>query len=184
MMNSHDRAVVAMWLLTTVMALSPAVAAQEPLPSQIRFDNDRIGEVFRFATTKSPAFRDLLATVGQQDVVIYVEEGRCRHQFVEACLHPMPTPGRRNLVVRIDPRRPIHAVSAHLAHELYHASEIARLPGSIDAAAVRALYERIGLANCPLSGECWETRAALTFERLVRSELGGRRLTMTKPTHE
>jgi hypothetical protein len=138
----------------------------------VRFDNDRIAEVFHYAMWRSPSFRDLVATLEMLDRVVYVEEGKCRNLQQHSCLILMPTPGAKNLLVHIDPRQPIRSVVAQLAHELYHAEEVGREPSVVDDASLRNLYERIGERRCSTDGDnCWETRAAATFEALVTREL-------------
>ena len=143
----------------------------------IRFDNERISEIFRYAMKKSPSFEDLVTTLELQDRVVYIEEGRCPHPDVSSCLQLMSTSSGRNIQIRVDPRQAINVVVASLAHELYHASEIAREPHVIDTASLRTLYQRIGYRNksCFTSPEdCWETRAAVVFETLVTKQLNGR----------
>ena len=138
----------------------------------VRFDNERIAEVVEFALKKSEAFQDLVATLEQQDRVIHVEEGPCGHGQVHSCLQPMATPGGKHLLIHLSPRQPLHVAAAMLAHELYHAAEIGRYPEAVDPASVRALFQRIGRPACTFaSDDCWETRAAVAFERLVISEL-------------
>jgi hypothetical protein len=170
---------------STAIAAAPrawAHAGQTQL-NHIRIENERILEIFRFALHKSDAFQDLVATLEQQDRIVYVEEGSCRHVEVSGCVAPMPTPGGKHLLVLIDPRQSINRASAQLAHELYHASEIARYPDAIDVDSVRQLYARIGRRTCAGSfDDCWETSAALTFERLVWSELSGKQSPTTKPS--
>jgi hypothetical protein len=87
----------------------------------------------------------------------------------------MSTPGGKYIQVRVDPREPIKLVVARLAHELYHASEIAREPNVVDGTSLQALFERIGFQNksCSWQDHCWETRAAVAFEALVTRELNG-----------
>jgi hypothetical protein len=82
-------------------------------------------------------------------------------------------PGTRNLVVHIDPRQPIRTAAATLAHELYHAAEIGRAPEVVDSESLKALYERIGEQSCyeQTRHNCWETRAAQTFQALVMRQL-------------
>ena len=145
-------------------------------PPHIRFDNGRISEVFRYALKKSPSFDDLVTVLELQDRIVYIEEGRCPHPDISACLQLMSTSTGRHIQIRVDPRQAINLVVGHLAHELYHASEIAREPHVIDAASLRTLYERIGYQNkaCPNRPEdCWETRAAVVFETLVTKQLNG-----------
>src|SRR5262249_31845071 len=88
--------------------------------------NARIQEVLRYALARSESFQDLIATMDLFDRVVYVEEGQCRHGEHRACLQLMP--GGKNVLVQIDPRQPMRAVVAQLAHELYHAVEVAREP--------------------------------------------------------
>jgi hypothetical protein len=154
----------------------PHTAAAEQAVSgrRVRFENPRIAEVFRYALKKSAAFEDLVATLELADRVVYISEGNCRHHMVRGCVSLMPTPGGRNILVRIAPRELIQRVAAQLAHELYHAAEIGRAPNAVDDASMRALYRRIGERSCDApSDDCWETRAAVAFERLVTQELNG-----------
>jgi hypothetical protein len=139
----------------------------------IRFNNGRIAEVFRYAMKKSPAFDDLVQTLELQDRIVYIEEGRCLRRPVTSCLQL--TPDGKYIQVRIDPREPIKLVVARLAHELYHASEIARERNVVDDTSLQALFGRIGFENksCSRPDHCWETRAAVAFEALVTRELNG-----------
>ena len=157
-------------LLVCACLVAPAGAATKHRTadpdSHVRTSNVRIAEVLDYAVKRSPSFQDLVATLDFLDRVVYVEEGQCRHREARACLHL--TAGAGAIVVRIDPRQPIRAVVAQLAHELYHAVEIAREPDVAGAPALNALYERIGERSCFEEGEsCWETRAAVAFEALV-----------------
>jgi hypothetical protein len=160
--------------LLTGQALEAARPGAEP--ARIRFGNERIFDVFRHGMRNSPAFEDLVATLEQLDRVVYIEEGRCQHQHITSCLQLMVTPGGRNIQIRVDPRQPMNLVVARVAHELYHASEIARDPLVVDSGSLRTLYGRIGYRNnaCLHPPEdCWETRAAIVFERLVTEQLNG-----------
>jgi hypothetical protein len=142
----------------------------------IRFNTGRIAEVFRYAMKKSPAFDDLVQTLELQDRIVYIEQGRCLRRPVTSCLlRLMSTPGGKYIQVRVDTREPIKLVVARLAHELYHASEIAREPNVVDDTSLQALFERIGFQNksCSPPDHCWETRAAVAFEALVTRELDG-----------
>jgi hypothetical protein len=86
----------------------------------------------------------------------------------------MSTPGGHNILVRIDPRQPTRAVAVLLAHELYHALEVGREPDVVDPDGLRVLYERIGERRCEANfADCFETQAAMTFERLVSRQLAG-----------
>jgi len=140
--------------------------------SRIRFDNDRINEVFRQAMKQSPSFGDLVATFEALDRLVYIEEGRCGNSEFRACLHIVRAPDSRIVLIKIDPRQQLRSVILQLAHELYHALEVAREPTIVDAVTLRSLYERIGERTCfDESHSCWETRAAIAFEALVAREL-------------
>ncbi len=162
-------------LCGAVLVFGSSVASaghREDQTSRIRFDNSRIDEVFRYAMKHSPSFVDLVATLETLDRLVYVEEGHCGRSEERACLHIVHAPDSRVIVIRIDPRQPIRAVALHLAHELYHALEVAREPDVVDAVTLRALYERIGVRSCFGGAEsCWETRAAVAFEALVARQL-------------
>jgi hypothetical protein len=174
MANPTRKPLIAVTCAVSVLSgYSVQAVPSDPPATHIRVDNDRISEVLRYAMKRSPSFGDLIATLELLDRVVYIEEGHCRHRELRACLQLMPTVGTRNLLVRIDPRQPIRSVVAQLAHELYHAVEIAREPDVVDTASLRNLYERTGERSCFTdSDDCWETRAALAFEALVTRELG------------
>jgi hypothetical protein len=168
------------WRRLTLVVIALNVATSDMLfagyghhlPANIRTDNSRIKEVIEFAVNRSPSFVDLLATFESIDRVVYIEEGACHHRELRSCLQLLPTPGGNYILVRIDPRQPTPAVVLQLAHELYHALEVGREPDVVDPDGLRVLYERIGERSCETNAaDCFETRAAVTFERLVRRQL-------------
>jgi len=165
----------ALWLaILLFFSLSWVHAAGPRAGTNVRVDNDRIREVMEYAMKRSPSFGDLLATLDTLDRVVYIEEGACHHHELRGCLQLMSTPGGRNILVRIDPRQPIHVVVAQLAHELYHALEAARARDVVDESGIRSLYEQIGERSCTGGGgDCFETRAAVAFEALVTRQLHG-----------
>lgn len=156
----------------SAMEVQPRGAAFDLPIAQVRSSNQRIKETFTDALRRSPLFRDLVAALNQLDRVVYVEDGRCPHSEERSCLQLMPTPGRKYLLVRIDSRRSDRTVIAQVAHELYHALEIAREPEVVDAESFKKLYERIGQRNCyQQQNGCWETMAAVDFEASVARQL-------------
>jgi hypothetical protein len=169
------RRVLLLLLCGAALSLSQVAAAagaRADAGSRIRFDNDRIDEVFRYATKNSPSFVDLVETLETLDRLVYVEEGHCGHSEERACLHILRARDARVLVIRIDPRQTLRSVTLQLAHELYHALEVAREPDVVDAVTLRDLYARIGERTCFGAAEsCWETRAAVAFEALVARQL-------------
>src|SRR5262245_27144022 len=168
------------WTRLTLVTIALIVASWDilfaghghHLPANIRTDNTRIKEVIEFAVNRSPSFNDLLATFESIDRVVYIEEGTCHHRELRSCLQLLHTPGGNDILVRIDPRQPTPAVVRQLAHELYHALEVGREPDVVDPDGLRVLYERIGKRSCDSNAaDCFETRAAVTFERLVGQQL-------------
>jgi hypothetical protein len=162
--------------VAVLVLLSQAIAAPtENGVSHVRTSNARVSEVFRHAMARSASFRDLVATFEVLDRVVYVEEGTCPPPEPRACLHMVRSPHAKVLVVQLATRQPINAVVEQLAHELYHAVEIAREPSVVDAGSMRQLFERIGYRNCmDANATCWETRAAVAFEQLVARQLAER----------
>jgi hypothetical protein len=169
-----------------ILALSVGMSARHPVTAaaldapaaQVRSSNSRIREALAYAVSRSSLLEELIATLNRLDRVVYVEEGRCPHQEQRSCIQLMPTPGGKYLLVRIDSRQPERVVVAQLAHELYHAVEIARAPDVVDAASFTSLYDRIGKRGCYLAvNSCWETDAAVAFTASVTRQLSGPLLT-------
>ena len=172
-MAKSRRMFCAVSLAVALSAVQTLVAVQRGGgQSRIRLHNSRVAHVFQYAMKKSPAFEDLVTRLEKQDRVVYVQEGRCHKSH--SCLLLL-SPRGSYLQIRVDPRGSIKSMVARLAHELYHASEIARDPAVVDAASLQALFGRIGYQNksCLAPVSCWETRAAVAFEALVTKELNG-----------
>jgi hypothetical protein len=166
---------LALVLSAGVLAAGPHAAAThaEDPSSHVRFDDDRIAEVFRFVVERSATFRRLVADLDASDCIVYVQPGTCARRRRPACLgYIKATPGARYLGIRLAPGEHMPVAAVHLAHELQHAVEVAHDPSVMDGAGIASLYSRIGFLNCP-AGEliCWETRAAQNVERVVLSEI-------------
>jgi len=153
----------------TLMPLSVVASAEPPPTSHVRSSNSRIAEVLRYAKTRSVSFEDLIATLDGLDTVVIVEDGVCRAGEFLSCVHVLPS---RRVVVRVNARQTNLLVATQLAHELYHAVEIARELDVIDEPSLHALYERIGYRTCADEvHSCWDTSAARAFEHLVWKQL-------------
>lgn len=177
-MRRHRCAAAILWIAglagATASAAAPDGSAPRPQASRLRFSNERIAEVFRVASERSPSFRTLVAAIeGSPSVLVYLEEGRCGSREFRSCLHIVSTvAGRRYLWVDVSARRHMPDVIAQLAHELHHALEIAGHPDVVDGATLQELYREIGFESCHHSqGRCWETDGAKATERLVVSEV-------------
>lgn len=137
----------------------------------IRFKNDRIAEVMRFAIQRSPAFRRLVTTIEASNSVVYIEEGVCHQADLAACIRLLPAGDSRYLQIRIKPREGLIVVAQHLAHELQHAVEILDRADIADDAGIDNLYRDIGYPTCTRDHNCWETSGARAMEDAVRHEL-------------
>jgi hypothetical protein len=141
-------------------------------PPHLRVNNERILEVVQFAVERSPTFRALIAAIEASRLIVYVDEGTCRHRTIPSCTQSVADgPYVRVLV---DPREPITAVVRQLAHEFQHVAEIATRPNPLSASVIRALYERIGFQSCSASSDCYETQKALEVESRVSREISSR----------
>ena len=171
---------IAVTCAACALVVTPAHGARRSwTAAHVRSGNDRVVEALQYGLEHSPSYHDLIDTLELLDGVVFIEGGPCGHRGPRACLHLMSTRGGR-LRVRIDPRQPIPSVAAQLAHELYHAVEVARELDVIDEVSLRNLYARIGERSCGSeSDDCWETRAADAFEALA-----SRQLTAVRPTSE
>jgi hypothetical protein len=76
---------------------------------------------------------------------------------------------RRYLLIKIHHGHPLHRLIELLGHELQHAAEIMDDREVRDDETLRRLYRKIGLS--PLKANQFETRAAMSVERLVRQEI-------------
>jgi hypothetical protein len=147
-------------------------ASVEASSGRVRSSNERINEVLARSLDRSPLLRNLVVALNQLDRVVYVEEGTCPHREQRSCLQLMPTAGGTYMLIKIDSRRSSRVVAAQVAHELYHALEIAREPLVVDAPSFKSLYDRIGRRYCYGQYDgCWETQAALDFEVSVTRQL-------------
>lgn len=117
----------------------------------------------------SPSLAALVAELRASDVVVYVDldpeepgpySGALRFRGAAA--------GVRYLHVWLACRRVDAAIIATLAHELYHAAEVARVPTVGSAEAFTAFYRSIGRLQRP---GCYETDAAQATTARVRREL-------------
>ena len=111
---------------------APANAATHPavpLPKRqrIRPTSEKIGTIIDLGYERSPTFRELVETLEQSPVLVYIESGRCpaiRRQRLNGCLADLGTAGgARHLRVIVDVGLPIDNLIATVGHELQHAVE-------------------------------------------------------------
>ena len=153
--------------------VSVAGSADVTARRHVRFDNERIAEVFQRVVQRSAAFRKLLIEINASDTFVYIEDGRCSTRTIRSCLMLAASQnGFRYLRIKIQSREMLPVVAAQLAHELQHAAEVAQRSDVVDTATLSALYREIGFATSMKGApECWETQRALATERLVLRDL-------------
>jgi hypothetical protein len=79
--------------------------------------------------------------------------------------------GRRVLRIAVNETLPPEHRAAALAHELYHALEVARTAWAIDRSSFAILYRRIGYpSEGHPHGDCYETTAAIVAGRQALAE--------------
>jgi hypothetical protein len=130
-----------------VLALGAALPAraQQGDPASlggVRAADQRVEALLAAGSAHSRTFRDIVEELQRSDVIVYVD------------LRPLALPGQLQIIptasgyryLRISVRTPGLATErvAWLAHELWHALEIARAPEVRDSEGLQRLYERIG----------------------------------------
>ena len=156
-------------LLAGVVVAVPA-QGQDGSPTvggtHVRAAGVRAGTLLRKGLAASPTLRHIVGLLEGSDLVVYVET------------RPLQLPGQLQLLaatpvcrhLRVSVRTPGLDTDqiAWLAHELWHAVEIADAPDVRDQASLLQLYERIGGAdhygNSVESGKAQETWTKVLYE--------------------
>jgi hypothetical protein len=135
--------VVAAALLVGTGALaSPQEASRTELSSRLRAADAKAASLLQIGLARSATFRMVSDAIEHSDVLVYVE---ARPMRSPAELHFLAAAsGCRHLRVSVRvPDRDADLV-AWLAHELWHAAEIAGAPEVVDQSSLLRFYERIG----------------------------------------
>jgi hypothetical protein len=150
MSSTRRRARVAFWWFGCVILAAtigvPEVAAQHTTApgaiSRIRPVDKKAAALLQAGAARSATFRLLVETIEHSDLVVYVETCQLtlpgQLQFVSA------TPGSRYLRVSVRVIGVDNDLLPWLAHELWHAVEIAGALEVRDRASLMQLYDRIG----------------------------------------
>ncbi len=139
----------ALWLTGIILATVTAqtAGAQDPQPtggsSRLRPTDQRAAQLLQTGIARSSTFRTIVDTLEHSDLIVWVETR-----------HLLRLPGQLQLLaatpicrhVRISVNVPGLDVDeiAWLAHELWHAVEIAGARDVTDQASLQRFYERIG----------------------------------------
>lgn len=129
-------------LVPAPAAAQHAVDVRPASLSRVRAGDASAAALLRGGLSRSATFRAIVATIERSDLIVYVGTGSIRLPGQLQLL--AATPGCRHLRVTI--RRPglDTEMVAWLAHELWHAVEVAQAPEVTDQASLLAFYKRIG----------------------------------------
>lgn len=162
-----------------LLAVSVSVAAADPptRTSAVRVLSPRLADALSRAALASPTLRGLLRELDRTDVIVHVTgrppsawPGLAGRRLAGATRFVVATRTRRYVRVTVDEFLPGHTRAAVLAHELWHALEVARAPHVVDQPSFAAYYRRIGHATAG-DPTCFDTKAAVAVGVRVRSEL-------------
>jgi hypothetical protein len=166
-------------LATAVALLLPlaTVAAAEPQPVPvIRVLSPRLARTLSDAVPLSPTLRMLVRELERSDLIVHVtgrpplDSFRLRRHLAGTMRFVTTTATRRFLRITVDESLPPALRAAVLAHELWHALEVAREPQVVDRATFAALYRHIGHERASNSG-WYDTKGAVAAGETVRLEL-------------
>jgi hypothetical protein len=160
-------------ILLVLAMLAPATlpaATCEQLGAElprVRPLQPRIESTLRKAYDASPTLRELVEGIERSDVIVYLEHRVSLTRRDGSLRFAAMAGGQRYLRITLRPVLSSRSLVAMLAHELQHAAEVAHACDVIDAAGMRALYRRIGVAQG--SSRYYETEAARdTAEQVLR----------------
>ena len=161
--------------LTLLMLVTPATASEPPASrsSNVRAETSGLKQLIADGISGSAAFRALVSTVEQSDLVVYV---RCRlfpeHELRGRLGLLSAVRGHRYAVIEISCYQPYGALIATLAHELQHAVEVASAPWVVDTHTFEEFYAATGeLVSSGGGTRMYETGAAVERAARVRREL-------------
>lgn len=155
---------VALCLAAPAAAQLPRHVAQ--VRSSTRWGIDLIEE----GRQKSTSFRELLESLRETDVVVYVEPAHQLPGVMEAVTELVAAPGPvRYLRVSVGVRAIRKRLIALVGHELQHALEIGRARDVVDVRSLQAFYEKAG----DMSVDGYDTEAARRVGHTILRELWG-----------
>jgi hypothetical protein len=161
-------------VLIVLSTASVHVVAQDEDIRQIRTSDRWLRSVLGDGLRASPTFRALVDRIERSDIIVYLKcdpdppsgiEGRL--SFVSAAA------GYRYLLVRLRRRASNDQQLAIMAHELWHAIEIADTPTIIDPESMAREYRILGYQNTRSTapGVSFDTDAAIRAGNQVHREV-------------
>jgi hypothetical protein len=144
--------------------------SEENMLGSVRPEGSPVGALIARGLERSETFRDLVAKLDNTDVVVYVRFSSCNGRVPACLLWASPGPTRRHLLIKIDRfGRSENELTALVAHELQHASEVASAPGITDIASFQEWFAAHGRRGW----HGFETDRAGEVTRKVMAELAG-----------
>lgn len=165
-----------------VVLAAMTVAGGEDLKAQkaqtapaVRPEDRALEVVIANGVERSATFRDLITRLDTTDVVVYVRFSRCAGSVPACLLWASSAPGTRRLVIKVDRFGGSEdSITASLAHELQHASEVAQSPDITDLASFQKAFQERGWKGT----HGFETQQAKDVNRKVLTELAAQRATV------
>lgn len=158
--------------LVALVIQSVMPAAQPVRWNHIRTTNSRIRAAIAEGHARSMTFRNLVQDIEASNIIVYIDRGDCTCDRARACLGFVSSvAGVRYLRSYVSLRQIQRELIQQIAHELFHASEIAGAPEVTSRAEFAGFFEGLRVSGCR-EPKCYETRGALRSEALVRAELG------------
>lgn len=157
--------------MVTMMLLA-ALTAQEPSLHHVRASDPKILALIKIGLVRSAAFRRLVETLDQSNVIVYVEPKLTRQALGGYLAHNIVSAGGyRYLHVAINVQGADGRLVPLLAHELQHVVEVSQDPEARDTDGLVRLFSRLALAFGCDGSTCSETQAAKDIEATVSTEM-------------
>ena len=157
-----------------VAALALLVAGPSDPPSPRLRPDRSLRALVEESARRSPSIQALIDRLEATDVIVYVRMRLFNELALEGHVGMLATTasGQRYLMIELACGRPEVTTMATLAHELFHALEIAGQPSIVDAQTLAAFYQRHGIETGGIVGRwTFETEAAEQAGRQARREL-------------
>ena len=155
-----------------MMVLSAVLTAGDPNTSHVRTTEPFVRSLIEQGLTRSETFRQLVNTLNQSDVVVYIDPKIAQRPLGAYLSHNVVSAGgRRYLHIAVDLHGGDIRLVSLLAHELQHAVEVSQDPDARDPKGMARLFARLASRRgCGISN-CEETELALEVQAAVDAEL-------------
>jgi hypothetical protein len=157
---------------TAVLAATdaPSTTTAPTRNPRVRPHDTRSAALLLDGLQRSDTLRALVARIEDSDVIVYLQMDSSLNGLAGKLTWVTATPYVRYVRISVSPSIARHAAIAALAHELYHAVEVASEPSIIDAQSLEAFYKQHGISmRAHRNG--WDTEAAREAGDDVRNEL-------------